>query len=86
MQGLANEISSLGWDMIIILTEDLNVISTAYIPQHLQKTYHQQFTLNIPRSRKTIIIFTMGKSFAVNIRGKVTHTRLDPSIQGTAIG
>lgn len=51
----------------------------------LKETYHQQFTLNIPRALHTIIVFPLGQGLAVDIRGKVTHSRLDSAIQRTTI-
>ncbi len=48
-------------------------------------THHQQLPLNIPRPRQTIIILPQRQRFTVNISGKVTHSRLDTTIQRTAI-
>lgn len=47
--------------------------------------YHQQLALDVPRPRQTIIVLAMGQGLAVDIRGEVAHSRLDPAIQGTTV-
>jgi hypothetical protein len=48
-------------------------------------THHQQLPLNIPRPRQTIIVLPLRQRLAMNISSKVTHRRLNPTIQRTPV-
>lgn len=93
MKRLSDQITALRRDVGVILAEDLSMVSTLHSRhgdrnKELRRTreiYHQKLALDIPSSRKTVIIFARSEGLAVDIRRKVTHSRLDPTIEGTAV-
>lgn len=98
MKRLSDQITALGRDVSVILAEDLSIVSILHMTitptsawgknkglERRSEIYHQKLALDIPRSRKTVIIFTRSEGLAVDIRRKVTHSRLDPTIKGTAV-
>lgn len=76
--------------MRVIFAEDLLSVShdqTGEIKKESksEKTYHKQFSLDIPCPVQTIITLPSSKRVTMNIRRKVTNRRLHPIIQRTPI-
>lgn len=47
--------------------------------------HHQQFSLDVPRSFQTVVVLALSERLAVDVSGKIAHSRLDSTVQGAAI-
>ncbi len=50
-----------------------------------EATHHDQFTLDVSSTLKTIVILPLAQGSAVDICSEETHRRLHPLVEGTAI-
>lgn len=63
VQSLANKITALRRDMVVLLAKDLLICQHRIASWYISEAYHNQFTLDILGSGQRVIVLTLTKGF-----------------------